>query len=216
MRETSRIRYNFIIMDMSQDIATASLNLAESVHERHYEGIIVSGGSNQLSRSLFTSAWMAQYPEEQIPHIYILDARANEMLYKEELAPEESKVWMQHWIDEKIPALNDLKGEKLCFIDDFSATGTKINDVEKAFKELGFAQVDFFVFAARENTEINQEVFVAAHGDEIVRELQDMSMNIRGEPSIKEIANRIASTGEERRLRALEQLREIGRRARGR
>jgi hypothetical protein len=203
-------------MDTLQEIAAASLSLAASVHDGHYEGVIVSGGSSQLSRSLFTSAWMAQYPEEPLPKIYILDARANEMLYKADVGLEQSKIWVQHWIDEKVPALNDLKKERLCFIDDFSATGIKVNSVKEAFKELGFSRVDSHVFAASEEAELDKQVFVAAHDDELVRALQSMSMNIRGEPSIEEILNRIESTGEERRLKVLEQLKEIGRKARGR
>jgi len=203
-------------MDTLQEIAAASLGLATSVHDGHYEGVIVSGGSNQLSRSLFTSAWMAQYPEEPLPKIYILDARANEMLYKANVGLEQSKIWMQHWIDEKIPALNDLKKERLCFIDDFSATGIKLDSIKEAFKELGFSQIGFHVFAASEETELDKQVFAAAHDDELVRVLQGMSMNIRGEPSIEEILDRIESTGEERRQKTLEQLREIGRKTRGR
>jgi hypothetical protein len=203
-------------MDTLQGVAAASLSIATNVHDGSYKGVIVSGGSNQLSRGLFTSAWMAQYPDEPLPKIYILDARANEMLYKADIGLEQSRIWIQHWIDEKIPALNDLKQEKLCFIDDFSATGTKINSVEAEFKELGFTQIDFDVFAASERTELNGHAFVATRDDELVRALQGMSMNIRGEPSIEEILNRIKLTGKERRQKAIEQLREIGRQARRR
>ena len=199
---------------MLQEIADASLDLATAIHDGEYKAVIVAGGSNQLSRSLLATAWMAQYPEEQLLPVFVFDVQANKMLYKATADLPERKAWTQKWIDENLPHLNELKNEKLCFVDDFGGTGIKVNETEKTFRELGFTNIDFRIFATSETAEFEHEVSAARRNDELVLALQEMSENIKGMPSLDEIMNNIELTGEERRLRTLDQLREVGRRAR--
>lgn len=201
--------------NLNKDISKIALDLTKHIHDRAYEAIIISGGSNQLSRALLTSAWMAQYPENPLPKIFVFDRAANHLLYKSSSGDEQNREWMSAWINKNMPELNELRDKNLCVLDEFAITGTKIREVESMLKSLGFNNLEFAVFAMSTKAEIGEGVYRGTKNDEIVMKLQEMSMHIQGEPNHRDLLEMIEESGKERRGRVLEELRDINKKMRG-
>ncbi len=68
-------------------IATASLNVARHIHDGAYEGVIVSGGSHEVSRALLALAWGTLYPGTSMPHEFVLDSEANALMPRRRTRP---------------------------------------------------------------------------------------------------------------------------------
>lgn len=200
--------------DVKKEISEAAVKLAEYIHENKFEGLMVSGGSNQLSRSLFTLAWQDRFKGEKMPEIYVFDQEANRMLYKSGLETDELEPKILDWIATNLPKLEKIKDHNICYVDDFAITGDKYSIIKERLKQLEFKNLKFAFFAATIITDLDKGVFVGTLNTDSVRELQSLSLKIQGRTSIPElleqIESRIRITAKEHRAQALKSLREIG------
>lgn len=199
---------------IKKEISEAAVKLVEYVHEHNFEGLIMSGGSNQLSRSLFTLAWQHRFKGEVMPKFYIFGAQANDMLYKSEVDTSVLKPEILDWISGNLPELKQIKDHALCYVDDFAVTGGKYIALKKRFEQLEFKDLKFAFFAATPISELDKDVFTGTLDLETTRELLDMSLQIQGRPAHHEILDDIIKTAENHRLGALSSLRDVGKQIR--
>jgi hypothetical protein len=196
--------------EVKKEIAEAAVKLAEYVHNNNFEGIIVSGGSNQLSRSLLTLAWQNRFKDQKMPHIYIFDRKTNTRMYKVDLPVKTLMPEIKQWISDNLPELGKIADRNLCYVDDFSLSGEKFVSLRRMFKELEFNNLKFAFFAAASITELSEDTFVGTRDLDTVGELQTLSLEIQGDPKYKDILAEVEATAEERRHEALSALKEIG------
>jgi hypothetical protein len=198
-------------------IARAALSLARHVHDGAFAGVIVSGGSHELSQSLLELGWNTQFAGEPLPPISVLPDAANRMLYKHAEQPEpaetgeperESFAW---WLHANIPELEARRRESLCIVDDFALTGHKTLELPRSLELQGFTKLQVAVFAAPHITELDRSVFVATVDDEAVYELQRLSQHISGKPDNQEIMAEVATEAQKLHREAQDEITEIGR-----
>jgi hypothetical protein len=191
-------------------IAKAALAVAQHVHDGGYDAVIVSGGSNQLSRSLLALAWSALYPGERVPHEFVLDWRANALLYKWHGAaayPADFEAWMH----QGMPELEAAKEQKLCFVDDFIRQGEKYRGVTVALEMLGFHHTSFAFFGAQEDSEVGNDAFIGARSSELVSELIELGEHIRDRPGkMEQVRDELAGEVRHYRREAVSELRQVG------
>ncbi len=196
--------------ETKKEVAEAAVKLAEYIHSNNFEGLIMSGGSNQLSRSLLTLAWQHRYKGEPMPQLYVFDAKANDMLYKSEVDTSILKPEILDWISVNLPELKQIKDHSLCYVDDFAITGGKYVALKKRFEQLDFKDLKFAFFGATSITELGKDTFAGTLDLETTRELLDLSLQIQGRPAHHEILEDIVKTAESHRLGALSSLRDVG------
>ena len=86
-------------------------------------------------------------------------------------------------------------------------TGIKCADLAEMFSVLGFQSVSFALFAISARTKLPKSSFGAVESDELCCELCELSLEIQGEPSYKELLLQLKNTPLERRSKALSKLR---------
>ena len=190
-------------------IARAALAVARHIHDGGYEAVIISGGSHQLSQSLVALGWGVLYPDEPIVRQFVLDREGNRLLYKSH-APDAYPTDFTVWADAHVPGLANAKDARLCFVDDFAIGGEKHRGVRAALELLGFADVGYAYFAAKEDTELD-DAFVGIRSVEAVAELRHLAERIQGKEDPAEILNDIHPEAVRLRAEALGELRDIGR-----
>ena len=200
------------------EIATAALRVARFVHDGRFAGIIVSGGSHQLSRALLALGWGTLYPSEPIPRTFVLDAAGNSLLYKSTF-PDERGVFRPDaeafgdWVRKHAPGLEEMKQEHLVFVDDFMLSGVKYKDAKEFLpRYLGYTDVSFAFFVAHEDANRrDEEAFIGVKSTELASELHRMGQNMQGKEGMEELLAKVRPTAEAIRSGVLEELREIGR-----
>ena len=162
-------------------IARASRKLAKHIHSQGYKHIIVSGYSNFISRRLFLTAWEALFPNAPKPRVHIFDAKGNELLYKnlDEAKAQNRLSLVQEYIDTELPDLNGLKGERICYLDEFSAKGEKYHSLRDIFGRLEFENMSFAFIFAREYTELGEDAFVAERDTSLLNSLYTLSQDMK-------------------------------------
>lgn len=196
--------------EIKNKISEAAVRLVEYVHDNKFEGILVSGGSNQISRSLFTLAWQSRFKDEKMPKFYIFDQKTNSRLYKMDVSTSALEPEILEWISANLPELIEIKDHNLCYVDDFALSGQKFISLKKLFEQLEFKNLKFAFFGATPISELDEGVFVGTFDLEATRELQTLSLQIQGRPSFQELLKQMEVKTEEHRLRALKALKEIG------
>jgi len=185
--------------EVKNEISEAAVKLAEYVHNNKFEAILVSGGSNQLSRSLLTLAWQSRFKDEKMPKVYVFDQNTNFLLYKDSKSFYLRSKTIRDWIFATYPGLKKIKNHSLCYVDDFSMSGDKYSLLKKSFERLGFT------------SELGEGgVFVGIIDSEAVRELQTLSLQIQDQPSLHDVLNEIEVVAKKHRLQAIDSLKEIG------
>src|SRR3989344_4969382 len=178
--------------EVKNEISEAAVKLAEYVHNNKFEAILVSGGSNQLSRSLLTLAWQSRFKDEKMPKVYVFDQNTNFLLYKDSKSFYLRSKTIRDWIFATYPGLKKIKNHSLCYVDDFSMSGDKYSLLKKSFERLGFNNLEFAFFAATPTSELCEGgVFVGIIDSEAVRELQTLSLQIQDQPSLHDVLNEI-------------------------
>lgn len=200
--------------EVKNEISKAALDLAKYVHDNNFEEVVVSGGSNQLSRSLLTLAWQSEYKGEPMPKIQVLDAKSNAILYKLDTNPSDEKEQIEEWIAAHLSMLEEIKNRSVCFVDDFAITGGKYVSLKNRFEQLGFKKLQFAFFAATPISELSKDVFVGTLDPEVVRELYALALKIKGNASLSELLAQIEIDPKESRKQALGSLKEIGQKMR--
>lgn len=191
------------------ETARAALDIARHIHDEGYAGVIVSGGSHQVSRALLALGWNALYHGTRMPHQYVLDAEANALLYKRHAAavyPHKFALWMER----DLPELAAAKEDRLCFVDDFALSAEKYRGVGDAFQLLGFTHMNYAFFAALEDTELGRDAVVGERSAELVQYLRHMGQHIQGKEDVLEMLDEVQEEAKRLRSDAIEKLREIG------
>lgn len=199
-----------MIPEVKTEISRAALELVKYIHENKFEEILVSGGSNQLSRSLITLAWQSEYKGKAMPKIQVLDAESNKILYKLDTNPSDEKDKVEEWITAHLPMLEEIKNRRVCYVDDFAITGGKYISLKNRFEQLGFSNLQFAFFAATPISELAKDVFVGTLDPEVVRELYSLSLKIKGGSALSELLAQIEISPKENRNQAISSLKEIG------
>ncbi|MBP9748029.1 MAG: hypothetical protein KBD17_00140 [Candidatus Pacebacteria bacterium] len=200
--------------EVKGEISKAALDLAKYVHDGEFAEIIVSGGSNQLSRSLLTLAWQSEYKGEPMPKIMVIDAHANSSLYKSGVDSSAEKENIEKWVADNLSLIEEIKNRKVCLVDDFAFSGGKYIFLKKRFEQLGFSNLKFAFFAATSVSEIGRDVFVGTLDLEAFKELHGLSQKIKGNPSLPEIQAEMELSSKENRGQALGVLKEVGQKMR--
>lgn len=165
-------------------IASAALSVADHIYNNGAEAIIVSGGSNHVSRALFSTAWRNLFPDAKkspLPKIFVFDEEGNKLLYQPIGKPvtEEWRIKaVQTWIDEHHPILNEYRQKKICYLDDFIDTGIKHERIKEIFQALKFTQIDFCYFFGREISEA-KNAYVSIRNSDTVDEIRFIGSSIR-------------------------------------
>lgn len=196
-------------MEQITAAAQAALNVAKHIHDTKFDGIIVSGGSHEISRGLFALAWGALYPGTRLPHEYVLDEEANALLYKRHATAAYPKEF-EEWMSRKIPDLAAAKEQSLCFLDDFALSGEKYRGVGFALRLLGYTNIRFAYFAAKEDTELGKNAFVGERSTELVSELRHLGQHIQGKADAIELLDGVAREAHRLRAEAIDELRDVG------
>lgn len=192
------------------EISEAAVRLAEYVHDNKFEGILVSGGSNQLSKSLLALAWQRRFCGEKMPQIYTFNQEANTLLYKREGHTSVLVSQISDWISANLPKLEKIKQHNLCYIDDYAVSGFKYGSLKQRFEQLEFNNLKFAFFGATPSSVLDEGVFVGTFNAKVTKELQSLSVKIQGWESLPELVDEIKITAESSRLQALNSIREIG------
>lgn len=165
----------------------AACRVARYVHSKNYSAVVISGGSNKLSRSLLAIGWKKLFGDLKMPKIFIFPRKVNHLMYKPNNARSIYLDWIREWIAVFLPELNNFKSEQICIVDDYAMTGLKCNEILAMFAALGFEKVDFALFACSRRSELPKQVFVAEKNNTLTRHLCELSLLIQGEPSFNEL-----------------------------
>ena len=87
------------------ELMQAACKVAGFVNENKFAAIIVSGGSNQLSRSLLTLGWMKNYRHFRLPKIFVLPSKVNQMI-KSADGIDLYRDWVKEYFANFLPELN--------------------------------------------------------------------------------------------------------------
>lgn len=191
------------------EAARSALEVARHIHDGQYEGVIVSGGSHEVSRALFALGWHALYPDTPLPHVFALGSRQNAQLYKRDATasyPQE----FEEWMDARMPELAAAKEQRLCVLDEFAFQGEKHRVLGFKFRLLGFKDVHFAFYAAPEDLELGRDAVIGGRSPELVRYLRELGQHIQGKEDVQEILAPVRLEADRLRSEALRELREIG------
>lgn len=170
------------LSDTESELKQAATNLVRHVHDSKFDGIILSGGSNAVAKTLLYSAWRAEYPDEKVPPTIDIPSEGNALFYKnyKDEETELSKEASIEWINNHLPELWDYKDKKVCMVDDVSASGKKANQVYELFNQLGFKNFEMALFAAEPNAELDEKFFVGIRDRELVARLMATDARVQG------------------------------------
>jgi hypothetical protein len=202
--------------NISSVIAQSALRVARHVHDGSFAGVIVSGGSHQLSRALLALGWGVLYPSEPMPRTFVLDAEGNALLYKSTL-PDARGVFQpdakgfREWIRTHAPGLEQLENAPLVLVDDFMLSGVKYREMKEFLPRYhGFRNVSFAFFASKGEDDLESEAFVGVQSRAVIAELQRLGQHIQGKENVEEMLSEIRPEAKRLRADALGELREIG------
>src|SRR5690348_2616052 len=118
---------------MENALKTAALKVCRFVRNGNYAAIIVSGGSNQLSRSLLAFGWRKLYGNAVLPKIFVFPRKVNHLMYKSSNGVEIYRDWVQEWITTYVPDLTNYQNSPICLVDDYAMTGLKCTELAVMF-----------------------------------------------------------------------------------
>lgn len=176
-----------ILLLMEEELKDAALTLARHIHDGEYEALIISGGSNAVSKALLYGAWRTEYPEEKVPKIITIPSEGNALLYKYTAKDEDDRnAKVTEWLESNIPELLELKNSKICLIDEFAVTGEKAREITEVFSKLGFKNTEIALFSAGNRAELPENTFVARESNELTTRLWKAASRIEGHPFIED------------------------------
>ncbi len=190
-------------------IAQAARTVAQAIHDDPRNGVIISGGSNQLSRALLTMGWISLYPKTKLPRLFVFPRELNSLMYKSPDPLDIQGHKILEWIERYHPALAATCSQPQWFLDDFIVGGDKCRDLRLWFKKAGYCKLRFVVFAKPRLERSTRFIEAATTSSEVVRQLYRLSLLIQGQADIKDVLKDIKQTPRERRLEALAYLRKV-------
>lgn len=194
---------------MDSELKEAATKLAHYIHDQGFEAVVVSGGSNAVAKSLLYGAWRTEFPNEKVPHTLTIPADGNSLLYKYTAIDEQDRTErVTEWMETNLPELLELKEARICIVDEFAVTGEKAKELIQTFEGLGFTNTELALFAASENAELSENVFVGVENNELVTRLWKAASRIQGHPFIED-SEVPEGNKKEIRDRGLDDLREM-------
>ena len=186
VRNTSGPKENGLVSKFdatTRSIALYSLKLTKRIHAQGYKHIIVSGNSHIVACRLFLTSWETLFPNAPKPRIHIFDNEGNNLLYRTRergIEIPNRLALVQDYIDQNLPDLNALKGERICFLEEFAAKGNKYHRLRAIFPQLGFEQVEFAFIFARARAELKEDAYVALVHTPLANALYVLAREMQG------------------------------------
>lgn len=189
-------------------IVQASLRIARHIHDGNFSIILVTGRSNQVSRSLLTMAWTVLYPGESLPKIIKIGEKGNDILYKEPIKVS-AEARRKKWLELNCLELWLSRDQSICVLDDYEKEGIKISELTKNLEKLGFKKISTAVFASYTDNSLAGVVGIKDRdaSDELYRLGHRMKRKILMQDAL---SDKWGSLDEKHRL-GTEELRRIGR-----
>ncbi|MFH1211800.1 MAG: hypothetical protein V1659_02605 [Candidatus Woesearchaeota archaeon] len=134
----------------------AVLDVVRNIHEKEYEGIVVSGRSQAISYSWFHAAWENLYGRRHPPRFFEIAREDNEYLYAYDKLDDDicrhlrilTRAEVESHFRQKYPEFWGAKDQRLCYLDDVAFSGVKHQATVKTFKGWGYGQMGFALFCA--------------------------------------------------------------------
>ena len=167
MRETEAARFS---EDFIAAMAEAALNMARYIHDEKFEGVVMSGDSAVIVRTLLEAAWkklfgVSEKPLPPVYHITSMDDNARfYKMYSPTMAMDDwaRQMWMRTSEDVlRRYHLRERKEEKLVFVDDLTRDGTKLGTVQEILTDQGFKNVRMAILRDLTGRDLGAGIFSA-------------------------------------------------------
>ncbi|MDD5495714.1 MAG: GNAT family N-acetyltransferase [Candidatus Omnitrophica bacterium] len=185
-------------ISLSQEATEALIRGAEAVvkeaHALQHDAIFISGNSGELTYIVFSEIWQKIYPSEKMPSIYMLNEKANKILYKEEAellefvytSFQKEKAICEAIGDSNGDMLESLRHRKVLFLDDHTLSGRKYVLMKTALEQqIGFKDVRYAFFVGCSEASAGSRMLVGYVSPNAADEMQKFSTRMSSVSSLE-------------------------------